>query len=127
MGPRWSDPTSPTHGSSSTRRQILAESGDTSASFQAIAERADVSFGSFYNHFTSKAELFDAAVADALHEYGQAIDEHVHGIQDPAGGPHAPMSGDEAAADMAEMILCMLGLPREEAREVAWRPFPALD
>ncbi|MER5519894.1 helix-turn-helix domain-containing protein, partial [Streptomyces sp. NPDC002763] len=31
--------------------------GDTSASIQAIAERADVGFGSFYNHFDSKAEL----------------------------------------------------------------------
>ncbi|MYS93424.1 MULTISPECIES: helix-turn-helix domain-containing protein, partial [Streptomyces] len=40
-------------------RQILAETGDTSASIQAIAERADVGFGSFYNHFESKTELFE--------------------------------------------------------------------
>ncbi|MEU2778010.1 TetR/AcrR family transcriptional regulator, partial [Streptomyces sp. NPDC007162] len=44
-------------------RQILAETGDTSASIQAIAERADVGFGSFYNHFESKTELFDASPA----------------------------------------------------------------
>ncbi|MYW21020.1 TetR family transcriptional regulator, partial [Streptomyces sp. SID2955] len=49
-------------------RQILAETGDTSASIQAIAERADVGFGSFYNHFESKAQLFDEAVRDALDE-----------------------------------------------------------
>lgn len=65
-------------------RQVLAETGDTSASIQAIAERADVGFGSFYNHFESKTELFDAAVADALEEFGQVIDERVRGIEDPA-------------------------------------------
>ncbi|MEY9857789.1 AcrR family transcriptional regulator [Catenulispora sp. GAS73] len=65
-------------------RQILAESGDTSASIQAIAERADVGFGSFYNHFESKADLFDAAVADALDEYGSVVDELLHGVEDPA-------------------------------------------
>ncbi|MFF0291763.1 TetR/AcrR family transcriptional regulator [Streptomyces sp. NPDC005262] len=65
-------------------RHILAETGDTSASIQAIAERADVGFGSFYNHFESKTELFDAAVTDALEEFGQIIDEHVQGIDDPA-------------------------------------------
>ncbi|MGW3247983.1 TetR/AcrR family transcriptional regulator [Streptomyces sp. NPDC001070] len=65
-------------------RQILAETGDTSASIQVIAERADVGFGSFYNHFASKTELFDAAVTDALEEFGQVIDERVQGIEDPA-------------------------------------------
>ncbi|MGV9562513.1 TetR/AcrR family transcriptional regulator [Streptomyces sp. NPDC003480] len=65
-------------------RTILAESGDTSASIRDIAERADVGFGSFYNHFTCKPELFDAAVADALEEYAQVIDGRLHGVEDPA-------------------------------------------
>ncbi|MFJ6079928.1 TetR/AcrR family transcriptional regulator [Streptomyces sp. NPDC092369] len=65
-------------------RQILAETGDTSASIQVIAERADVGFGSFYNHFESKTELFDTAVSDALEELGQAFDQHLRGIDDPA-------------------------------------------
>ncbi|MFJ8075714.1 TetR/AcrR family transcriptional regulator [Streptomyces sp. NPDC096176] len=65
-------------------RQILAESGDTGASIHAIAERADVGFGSFYNHFTSKPDLFDAAVDDAMEEYARAIDEHLRGLDDPA-------------------------------------------
>ncbi|MER7838122.1 TetR/AcrR family transcriptional regulator [Streptomyces sp. NPDC096040] len=65
-------------------RQILAETGDTSASIQAIAERADVGFGSFYNHFESKTELFEAAVVDALEEFGQTFDERLVGIDDPA-------------------------------------------
>ncbi|MET7536808.1 TetR/AcrR family transcriptional regulator [Streptomyces sp. NPDC005507] len=65
-------------------RQILAESGDTGASIHAIAERADVGFGSFYNHFTSKPDLFDAAVDDAMEEYARAIDKHLRGLDDPA-------------------------------------------
>jgi DNA-binding transcriptional regulator YbjK len=33
-------------------RTILADSGGADASIRAIAERADVGFGSCYNHFT---------------------------------------------------------------------------
>ncbi|MFI0806915.1 TetR/AcrR family transcriptional regulator [Streptomyces echinatus] len=184
-------------------RQILAETGDTSASIQAIAERADVGFGSFYNHFESKTELFDAAVADALEEFGQVIDARVEGIDDPAelvaagfrltaqmadshpellrilrdrglahihsdsglspralrdleigiasgrftcGNATAALSalggtllslvalrldrpdldGDEAASDLAEMVLRMLGLAADDAHEVTRRPLPGL-
>ncbi|SNX66294.1 TetR family transcriptional regulator [Streptomyces sp. TLI_55] len=182
-------------------RQILAESGDTSVSIQAIAERADVGFGSFYNHFDSKAELFEAAVIDALEEFAQEFDERLTGIDDPAervaGGfrlsarmaeshpelmqvlrrrglahihsgkglarralrdlqvgiasgrftsvdPMVALSalggtllslvelrfarpevdGDEAAVNLAEMVLRMLGLPADEAHEVARHPLP---
>ncbi|MEU9734443.1 TetR/AcrR family transcriptional regulator [Streptomyces sp. NPDC048002] len=65
-------------------RQILAETGETGVSIQAIAERADVGFGSFYNHFDSKTELFEAAVVDALEEFGRTFDERLRGIDDPA-------------------------------------------
>ncbi|MER6355930.1 TetR/AcrR family transcriptional regulator [Streptomyces sp. NPDC001634] len=184
-------------------RQILAETGDTSVSIQAIAERADVGFGSFYNHFESKTELFDAAVVDALEEFGQTFDERLSGIDDPAelvaagfrlsarmadshpelmqvlrhrglgylhsekglapralrdlergvaSGRFVPvepavalsalggtllsllelrfarpdLDGDEAAAGLAEMVLRMLGVPSDDAREVARRPLPDL-
>ncbi|WP_435644592.1 TetR/AcrR family transcriptional regulator [Streptomyces sp. H49] len=185
-------------------RQILAETGDTSASIQAIAERADVGFGSFYNHFESKAELFEAAVVDALEEFGQNFDERLAGIDDPAelvaagfrlsarmadshpelmqvlrrrglGHIHSDnglvrrarrdlqvgiasgrfttldptvalsvlggtllslvelrfarpeVDGDDAAVNLAEMVLRMLGLPVDDAHEVARRPLPDLD
>ncbi|MGW8951909.1 TetR/AcrR family transcriptional regulator [Streptomyces sp. NPDC055709] len=184
-------------------RQILAETGDTSASIQTIAERADVGFGSFYNHFESKTELFDAAVTDALEEFGQVIDERVEGIEDPAelvsagfrltarmadshpelmrilrdrglaqihserglaprarrdlergitsgrfactdpttalsalGGTllslvalrlaRPDLDGDESASDLAEMVLRMLGVPPDDARQVTRRPLPDL-
>ncbi|MFF9279014.1 TetR/AcrR family transcriptional regulator [Streptomyces griseosporeus] len=184
-------------------RQILAESGDTSASIQAIAERADVGFGSFYNHFESKTELFEAAVTDALEEFGQTFDARLAGIDDPAelvaagfrlsarmaesrpelmqvlrrrglghlhsdngltvralrdlqagiaSGRFTPvdpavalsalggtllslvelrfarpdLDGDEAAVNLAEMVLRMLGVPPDDAHEVARRPLPDL-
>jgi AcrR family transcriptional regulator len=184
-------------------RQILAETGDTSASIQAIAERADVGFGTFYNHFESKADLFDAAVVDALEEFGQAIDERLKGTDDPAelvsaglrlslrmvdshpelmqvlrhrglGHVHsdrglAPralrdlergvaagrfvavdptialsalggsllslvelrfarpeLDAEEAAADLAEMVLRMVGVPPDDARAVSRQPLPDL-
>lgn len=180
-------------------RQVLAETGDTSASIQVIAERADVGLGSFYNHFESKTELFDVAVTEALEELGQFIDERVRGVEDPAevvaasfrltarmadshpelqqilrdrGLAHihsdrglAPralrdlqrgiasgrftcsnatlalsamggtlvslvvlrlarpdLDGDEAASELAEMVLRMLGVPADDAHEVTRRP-----
>jgi AcrR family transcriptional regulator len=160
-----------------------------------------VGFGSFYYHFASKAELFDAAVVDALEEFGQAFDERLSGVDDPAelvaagfrlsalmadshpelmqvlrhrglahvnsdrglapralrdlergvaSGRFTPvdptvalsamggallallelrfarpdLDGDEAAANLAEMVLRMLGVPLDEARDVARRPLP---
>ncbi|MEU8433483.1 TetR/AcrR family transcriptional regulator [Streptomyces sp. NPDC029216] len=182
-------------------RQILADSGDTGISIQAIAERADVGFGSFYNHFESKAELFEAAVVDALEEYGRNFDQRLAEIDDPAelvaagfrlsarmadshpelmqilrrrglGHIHSDnglarralrdievgtasgrftvadptvalsalggtllslvelrfarpdVDGDEAAVNLAEMALRMLGVPPDDAHEVARRPLP---
>ncbi|MFI0806910.1 TetR/AcrR family transcriptional regulator [Streptomyces echinatus] len=183
-------------------RQLLADSGDTSASIRTIAELADVGFGSFYNHFTCKPDLFDAAVGDALEEFARAVDRHLCGVDDPAerlaagmrlsarmAGSHpeimrilchsglgricasrglAPrarhdveqgmtsgrftvvdpmialtaLNGsllallqlwfhqpeadrDHAAGKMAEMLLHMLGLSADEARDLAQRPLPA--
>ncbi|MFJ6727390.1 TetR/AcrR family transcriptional regulator [Streptomyces sp. NPDC091281] len=184
-------------------RQILAETGDTGVSIQTIAERADVGFGSFYNHFASKADLFEAAVLDALEEFGRSFDARLRGIDDPAelvaagfrlsarmaeshpelmqvlrhrglgylhtengltaralrdleagtdtgrftavqpavaltalGGTllslielrfaRPEMDGDLAGAELAEMVLRMLGVPAAEAHEVARRPLPDL-
>ncbi|MFE0459347.1 TetR/AcrR family transcriptional regulator [Kitasatospora sp. NPDC058965] len=183
-------------------RQILAEQGGAAVSIQQIAEQADVGFGTFYNHFETKDALFDAAVADALEEYGQLLDAATGDVADPAerfaanirltlvlaathpeitgilrlrGMQHIHASdglGPRALRDlehgraagrfriddpvlvlsaiggavlgllelhtvkrldegdgtrMAELLLRMLGLPDEDAHEVATRPLPALD
>jgi AcrR family transcriptional regulator len=55
-------------------RAMLADDTAAQASIQEITETADVGFGSFYNHFSSKAELFEAAVADVLDELGALLD-----------------------------------------------------
>lgn len=62
---------------------FLAE-GRTAVSIQDITKRADVGFGSFFNHFTSKDELFEAAVTDTLVSYATLRDRLVEGIEDPA-------------------------------------------
>ena len=51
---------------------------------QDITDEADVGVGSFYNHFTSKAELFDEAVLDLLAEFGAGLDRVCAGMEDPA-------------------------------------------
>lgn len=182
-------------------RAILAERGNAEVSIQVIAERADVGFGTFYNHFETKEALFDAAVADALEEYGQLVDAATGSIDDPAetfatsvrlalrlAASHPEITGilrfrglqhvhsgtglgpralrdlevgkasgrfriadtqvalsavggavlgmvqlgatadlDEAAGEQAaEMILRMLGVPADEARELATRFLPEL-
>lgn len=182
-------------------RAILAERGNAEVSIQVIAERADVGFGSFYNHFETKEALFDAAVADALEEYGQLLDAATGSIDDPAEtfatsvrlalrlaashpeitgilrfrglqhvhsgtglGPRALRDlevgrasgrfriedaqvalsvvggavlgmvqlgatadlGEAAGEQTAEMILRMLGVPTDEARELSIRPLPDL-
>lgn len=49
-----------------------------------ITQAADVGMGSFYNHFDSKEELFEAAVADVLDTHGALLDRLTESIEDPA-------------------------------------------
>jgi len=65
-------------------REMLASRDPAEVSIQEITDAADVGFGSFYNHFASKAELFDAALAQAMEELGQLLDDVTRDIDDPA-------------------------------------------
>ena len=49
-----------------------------------ITQAADVGMGSFYNHFDSKEELFEAAVAEVLDDHGALLDQLTASIDDPA-------------------------------------------
>lgn len=49
-----------------------------------ITQAADVGMGSFYNHFDSKDQLFDAAVAEVLDFHGALLDRLTASISDPA-------------------------------------------
>ncbi|HEX2315284.1 MAG TPA: TetR/AcrR family transcriptional regulator [Thermomonospora sp.] len=64
-------------------RRLLA-TGRTEASIQEITDAADVGFGSFYNHFTDKAALFDAAIAEALAEHARLVQQATAHLTDPA-------------------------------------------
>jgi AcrR family transcriptional regulator len=64
--------------------RLIAEGRASRASIQEITETADIGFGSFYNHFASKEELFETASEEALERSAQAIDVACRGISDPA-------------------------------------------
>jgi AcrR family transcriptional regulator len=49
-----------------------------------ITQAADVGMGSFYNHFESKEQLFEAAVAEALDSHGALLDQLTVPVADPA-------------------------------------------
>lgn len=64
--------------------RLIAEGRGDRASVQEITEAADIGFGSFYNHFESKEQLFEVASSTVLERWGQMIDRACAGISDPA-------------------------------------------
>jgi AcrR family transcriptional regulator len=64
--------------------RLIAEGRGERASIQEITETADIGFGSFYNHFDSKEQLFQTAAEEVLERWGQMIDRACAGISDPA-------------------------------------------
>jgi AcrR family transcriptional regulator len=64
--------------------RLIAEGRGERASIQEITEAADIGFGSFYNHFDSKEQLFRTASEEVLERWGQMIDRACAGIEDPA-------------------------------------------
>ena len=64
--------------------RLIAEGRGDRASIQEITEEADIGFGSFYNHFESKEQLFQTASEEVLERWGQMIDRASAGISDPA-------------------------------------------
>lgn len=64
-------------------QQLIAENR-TSAAILEITQLADVGMGSFYNHFESREQLFEAAVDDALEQQGAFLDQLTTDLDDPA-------------------------------------------
>ena len=64
--------------------QTLIAEGKTNVPILEITQAADVGMGSFYNHFETKEELFEAAVEDVMDGYGQLLDDLTGDIADPA-------------------------------------------
>jgi AcrR family transcriptional regulator len=64
--------------------RLIAEGRGDRASIAEITEEADIGFGSFYNHFDSKEQLFGTASGELLEQWGQVIDQACADISDPA-------------------------------------------
>lgn len=64
-------------------QQLIAENR-TNAAILEITQLADVGMGSFYNHFESREQLFEAAVDDALEQQGAFLDQLTTDLDDPA-------------------------------------------
>src|ERR1700756_1377269 len=64
-------------------QRLIAE-GKVNVPVLEITRAADVGMGSFYNHFDSKEELFEAAVTDVLDAHGAMLDRLPAATSDPA-------------------------------------------
>ena len=64
--------------------QAFIAAGKLNAPVLEITQAADVGMGSFYNHFDSKEQLFEAAVTEVLDAHGALLDESPPTIDDPA-------------------------------------------
>ena len=67
-----------------TRKIIARRGGIEAVPIEEIAEAAGVSTGSFHNHFTSKDELFGAAVIEAAWLHAARLEEWLAEVEDPA-------------------------------------------
>lgn len=64
--------------------QTLIAEGRTNVPILEITQAADVGMGSFYNHFETKEQLFEAAVEGVMDAYGELLDNLTADIEDPA-------------------------------------------
>jgi AcrR family transcriptional regulator len=63
-------------------QQLLAD-GRVEVSIQEITDTAGVGFGSFYNHFENKTELWATAVAETLRAHGDLVEALTRDVDDP--------------------------------------------
>ncbi|MET1052536.1 MAG: TetR/AcrR family transcriptional regulator [Mycetocola sp.] len=64
-------------------QELLANGHAHDASIKTITELADVGFGSFFNYFENKTDLFDAALTEVAQRYEDWLDERLNGTTDP--------------------------------------------
>ncbi len=62
---------------------VMASKGVDAATINDITEAADVGFGSFYNHFSSKEEILAVVIKELFERIGTQIDTATGGISDP--------------------------------------------
>lgn len=67
-------------------RSLIAEHGVAALRVSDVTERTDVALGSFYSHFSTKDEIVEAVVADAVIALADAIGDVGDHLEDPAEG-----------------------------------------
>jgi AcrR family transcriptional regulator len=65
-------------------RTLFARQGIDNTRINAITDEADVGFGSFYNHFESKAAIVEAVLIETVAAHGAAVDAATAQLDDPA-------------------------------------------
>jgi AcrR family transcriptional regulator len=63
---------------------LFAERGADVVSINEITEAADVGFGSFFNHFSSKTALYEAVVDAVFGDFADTLERATREIEDPA-------------------------------------------
>lgn len=63
---------------------VIAEKGVEGLRLRDVTDLADVGFGSFYRHFSSKEQLVDAVVIDLMSSIARQLVVHVAEMDDPA-------------------------------------------
>lgn len=63
--------------------ELISAGRAEQATIQEITDQADVGFGTFYNYFESKEQLFALASAEVLEHWGQAVDLAAVDLTDP--------------------------------------------
>jgi len=62
----------------------MAERGMEGVAINEITEAADVGFGSFYNYFASKKDIYDEVIVTVFESFGDALDQIARDLEDPA-------------------------------------------
>jgi AcrR family transcriptional regulator len=70
-------------------RRLFGERGYEATSIESVLEASDVARGALYHHFQSKAELFDAVLADVLVEIAERSATAAAASKDPLEGLRA--------------------------------------
>jgi AcrR family transcriptional regulator len=65
-------------------KALFARQGVDNTRINEITEEADVGFGSFYNHFSSKEAIVETVLAETVGAQGAEIDARTSGLDDPA-------------------------------------------
>ncbi|MEQ8267098.1 MAG: TetR/AcrR family transcriptional regulator [Parvibaculum sp.] len=64
--------------------RLMAERGADAVTINEITEAADVGFGSFYNHFASREEIYGALIDSIFEDFADMLDRLAADIGDPA-------------------------------------------